>query len=199
MAATVGLVPLTIRKVWLVSVTLLLGYPLKETIGIVVPVVWVWCWAEYRSGRRSLAAAAAPAVASTIAFVVSVGVWRNLLPSPAASWEVTPDLGDLFTNLFDLISLGSFAVGVLPLLLPSFLLYRQRSRVDGWLLPLFDPATVGVLAALGICAWAFITVDLARLFWIGFPFAVSLTALWFDTDRPKEWLDRVKLPHWLVP
>ena len=191
---------LTIRKVWLVWPILLLGYPLKETIGIVVPVVWVWCWADYRSGRRTLAAAAAPAVASTIAFVVGVAVWRNLLPTPAASWDVTPDLGAVFSNLFDIISLGSFAVGVLPLLVPSFLLYRQRSRVDGWMLPLFDPATIGVLAASGICGWSFITVDLTpRLFWIGFPFAVSLAALWFDTERPKEWLDRRKLPSWLVP
>jgi hypothetical protein len=64
---------------------------------------------------------------------------------------------------------------------------------------LFDPAVVGVLGALGICAWSFITVDLTpRLFWIGFPFAVSLAARWFDAGRPAEWLEARRIPERLL-
>ncbi|MHB1139615.1 MAG: hypothetical protein ACYC2O_11705 [Microthrixaceae bacterium] len=198
-ALALGWYLLTLRKVWWVWPILLLGYPLKETIGILVPVVWVWCWREYRVGRRTLAGALAPALVATIAFVVGVVFWRQQLPQPAAAWEVTPDLGDLFTNLFDLVSLASFAIGVLPLLVPAFLQYRRGVAQQGWIVALFDPAVVGVLGALGICGWAFITVDLTpRLFWIGFPFAVSLAARWFDAGRPAEWLEERRIPERLL-
>ncbi len=198
-ALALGWYLLTIRRVWFVWPILLLGYPLKETIGILVPVVCVWCWREYRVGRRSLAGASAPAIVSAAAFVIGVVVWRQQLPQPAAAWEVTPDLGDLFSNLFDVVSLASFAVGVLPLLIPAFLQYRRGAAAQGWIVALFDPAVVGVLGALGICAWSFITVDLTpRLFWIGFPFAVSLAARWFDEGRPADWLAERRIPERLL-
>jgi hypothetical protein len=149
---------------------MLLGYPLKETVGIVVPVLVVWAWNEHREGRRSLLSAAAPAVAAAVAFVVGVAVWRQVLPAADAAWPVTPDIGNTVHNLTDIISLAAFVVGTGPLLVPSF------------------------LVALGICGWSFITVDLTpRLFWIGFPFAATLTARWFSEGRPKEWLDRLPL------
>jgi len=198
-ALALGWYLLSTRRVWFVWPILLLGYPLKETVGILVPVVWAWCWRDYKLGRRSLAAALAPAVVATVSFVVGVAFWRQQLPAPDASWEVTPDLADLFTNLFDLVSLATFAVGVLPLLVPSFLQYRRDAAEQGWIVALFDPAVVGVVMALGICGWAFITVDLTpRLFWIGFPFAASLAARWFDAGRPAEWLEDRRIPAWLV-
>ncbi|CAN5562436.1 hypothetical protein BH10ACT3_BH10ACT3_12430 [soil metagenome] len=190
---------LSTRRVWWIWPILFLGYPLKELIGIVVPVVWVWCWQEYCAGRRTKLAAAAPAIVSAVAFVVGVAMWRQVLVQPDASWEVTPDLKDVVSNLIDIISLGSFAVGVLPLLIPSFLWWRRTARTDGWFPALLDPAVVGVVVAIGICGWSFITVDLTpRLFWIAFPFATTLAARWFSAGRPKQWLDGLRLPAWLV-
>lgn len=186
---------LSTRRVWWVVPILLLGYPLKETIGIVVPVLWAWCWKEYREGRRDATAAALPAIAGSLAFAVGVLAWRGVLPQADASWEVTPDLSDIVSNLIDVISLASFAVGVLPLLIPSFLVWRRMAATRGWFAALLDPAVVGVVTALGICGWSFLTVDLTpRLFWIGFPFAASLTASWFSEGAPRAWLDRLPLP-----
>jgi hypothetical protein len=186
---------LVTRRVWWIWPILLLGYPLKETIGIMVPVLWAWAWKEHRSGTSSLARAAMPAAAGTVAFVVGVAVWRGLLPQADASWEVTPDLDDIFNNLGDVVSLASFAVGVLPFLIPSFLRWRQLARTSGWIDASLEPAVVGVVIALGICGWSFITVDLTpRLFWIAFPFAASLTAQWCSEGRPAQWLDRLPWP-----
>lgn len=183
------------RRLWLVWPIMLVGYPLKETIGIVIPVIWAASWQDYRKGEKNLLAAAAPAMAATAAFVIGVAFWRQALPQPAANWEVTPDLADIVHNLTDIISLASFAVGVLPLLIPAYLVARKSARDGGWLSAVLDPATVGVIIALGICGWSLITVDLTpRLFWIGFPFAATQAAKWFSQGRPKEWLDGLKLP-----
>jgi hypothetical protein len=182
------------RRPWFVVPIMLLGYPLKETVGIIVPVMAVWAWNEYRSGRRSLGAAAAPTVAAALAFVVGVAFWRGALPTPDAAWPVTPDVSNLVHNLTDVISLGSFVVGVGPLLIPAFLAYLRAARRDGWVRSCIDPAVVGVVLTLGVCFWSFITVDLTpRLFWIGFPFAATLAARWFSEGRPAEWLDRLPL------
>jgi hypothetical protein len=182
------------RRPWWVVPVMLLGYPLKETVGIVVPVLVVWAWNEHREGRRSLLSAAAPAVAAAVAFVVGVAVWRQVLPAADAAWPVTPDIGNTVHNLTDIISLAAFVVGTGPLLVPSFLVCLRTARRDGWWRVITDPAVVGVVVALGICGWSFITVDLTpRLFWIGFPFAATLTARWFSEGRPKEWLDRLPL------
>ena len=60
---------------------------------------------------------------------------------------------------------------------------------------LTDPATVGVIMALGICGWTLITVDLTpRLFWIGYPFAVTLAARWLSDGRPAERLAALRIP-----
>ncbi len=187
------------RRLWLVWPIMLVGYPLKETIGIVIPVVWAAAWQDHRENEKPLLSAAMPALTATVAFVVGVAVWRNVLPQPEASWEVTPDIGDVIHNLTDIVSLGSFAVGVLPMLIPSYLMFRKSARADGWVSALLDPATVGVLMALGICGWSFITVDLTpRLFWIGFPFAASQAALWFSQGRPKDWLEKLPIPNVLL-
>jgi len=187
------------NRPWLVWPVLLLGYPLKESLGIVVPVLAVWSWNEWRSGRRSPAAAAAPALAGAVAFVVGVFFWRASLPEPGAAWEVTPDLADVLANAGDVISLMSFAVGVGPLLVPSILVWSQRRRTSGLVGATIDPATIGVLLGIGLCAWSFITVDLTpRIFWIAFPFAASLTAVWFSHGRPAAFLERRALVRTLA-
>jgi hypothetical protein len=178
------------RWVWFIWPILLLGYPIKETIGIMVPVMWAWSWKEFRAGRSSALAAALPSAAATVAFGVGVLGWRRLLPEPDASWEVLPDLADVVNNLTDVVSLGSFAVGVLPLLVLAFLRWGQLRREDGWIESLLDPAVIGVVVTLGICSWSFITVDLTpRLFWMAYPFAATLAAQWFATGRAREWAD----------
>ncbi len=85
-------------------------------------------------------------------------------------------------------------VGVGPLIVPSILVGWRILRREGWLGLVQDPAVVGVVLALGICAWSFITVDLTpRLFWIGFPFAASLTARWLSEGRQHDWIEGHRL------
>ncbi len=190
---------LAIRRPWLLWPVLLLGYPLKETIGIVLPVAVVWAWIEYREGRRSLASAGAPVVAAGVAFVVGVAFWRHALPTADAAWPVTPNLANILHNLGDVVSLGAFLVGVGPFVIIGFLAWRRESQRCGYLRALLDPAVVGVLAALGICFWSGITVDLTpRLFWIGTPFAATLVARWLSDGRAQTRLGTVPIPRWLV-
>lgn len=177
---------------WLVWPVLLLGYPLKETVGVVVPVMAAWAWQEYRSGRRTLVGAGAPLAVASVAFVVGVLFWRQALPTPDAAWPVTPNLGSVAWNLGNPTGLGALLLGAGPLVLLSFLAYRVRARAEGWFTALIDPATVGVVVVLGVNFWSLITVKTSpRLFWIAFPFAISLAAGWFDQGRPREWLDRL--------
>ncbi len=186
---------LAIRRPWFVWPVLLLGYPLKETVGIVVPVILVWAWTEHRAGRRSLASAFAPAVAAGVAFVVGVGVWRQLLPASDAAWPVKPNIQNTVHNLTDVVSLGAFLVGVAPFVVLAFLAVLREARRSGWIPAVVDPAVVGVVVALGICFWSGITVDLTpRLFWIGTPFAATLVARWFSEGRPRAWLDGLGIP-----
>ncbi|UDY34108.1 hypothetical protein [Dermatobacter hominis] len=188
---------LAIRRPWFVWPVLFLGYPLKETVGIIVPVILVWAWTEHRDQRRSLGRAFAPAIAAAVAFVVGVAVWRQVLPASDAAWPVTPNIQNTVHNLTDVISLGAFVVGVGPFVVPAFLAYLREARRTGWIRAVVDPAVVGVVVALGICFWSGITVDVTpRLFWIGTPFAATLVARWFSEGRPEEWLAR---RSWLRP
>lgn len=190
---------LAIRRPWFLWPVLLLGYPLKETIGIVLPVAVVWAWIEYREGRRSLASAGAPVVAAAVAFVVGVAFWRHALPTADAAWPVTPNLANILHNLGDVVSLGAFLVGVGPFVIIGFLAWRRESQRCGYLRALLDPAVVGVLAALGICFWSGITVDLTpRLFWIGTPFAATLVARWLSGGSAQTRLGTMPIPRWLV-
>ena len=190
---------LSTRRPWLVWPALLLGYPLKETVGIVLPAMAVWAWVEHREGRRSTAAAAGPVIAAAVAFVVGVAAWRGILPAPDAAWPVKPNLQNTLHNIGDVVSLGSFAVGAGPFLVLGFLAYRREARRSGWVRAAVDPAVIGVLTALGICFWSAITVDLPpRLFWIGTPFAATLVARWFSNGRPREWIDGLRLPASLI-
>ena len=186
-------------KPWLTLPVVAFGYPLRDTFGIILLVLWAWCWKEHRENGRSLPAAFGPAIAATVLFVVSVKFWRGFLPTPAAAWDVTPDVGAVLSNLGDPIGLLSFAVGSVPMLLPAYFVYRRSARENGWWQPLLDPATVGVIMALGISGWTVLTVDLTpRMFWIGFPFAASLVATWFSEGRPAEWMASIRLPGALV-
>lgn len=151
---------------------------------------------EHRERRDGGHLAWAPAAAAAVAFVAGVVVWRgHLLPTPDASWQVTPSLTNTTHNLTDVVSLFSFAVGVGPLFIPAFLQCRRMAREDGWFRVLLHPAVVGVVLTLGISAWSFITVDLTpRLMWMGFPFAASLAADWWAEGRPREWLESAPVP-----
>lgn len=191
---------LSIRKPWFVVPLVFLAFPLKETVGVLVPVMFAMAWQRHRRDREPLAPLLAPAIAALAAFLAAIVVWRGFaMPRADASWEVTIDLDDIINNLTDVVSLASFVIGVGPLLVPSFLRLRRLAAEEGWWPALLDPAVVGVALALGICGWSFLTVDLTpRLFWMGFPFAATLTAQWFSSGRPREWLERAPVPAALV-
>ncbi len=191
---------LAMRRPWFVWPVLLLSYPLKETIGIVVPVLFVWAWREHRDRGEGIASAFAPAVAGAVAFVVGVAVWRQLLPAPDAAWPVTPDVSDLAHNLTDVVGLGAFALGVAPFLVLSVLSYRREALRSGWVAAAVDPAVAGVLLALGVSVVSAVTADLtARHFWTGVPFAATLSARWFSGGRPREWLEGLRRGGAVIP
>ncbi|MFZ4516921.1 MAG: hypothetical protein ACOYOP_00920 [Microthrixaceae bacterium] len=190
---------LALRRPWLLCPVLLLGYPIKETVGILVPVLFVWAFQEYRAGRRTLARAAAPAVVAAACFVVGVAFWRGALPSPDAAWPVTPNLSSMGWNLGNPFGLIALLVGAFPYVVLAFLGYRVRARAEGWFHGLIDWAVVGVVIALGINFWAFITVKTSpRLFWIGIPFCLVLAARWLAQGRAGDSLERLRLPASLV-
>jgi hypothetical protein len=190
---------LSIRRPWFLLPILLLGYPLKETIGILVPVTAAWAWQEHRAARRGGRDAIALSVAAAACFVIGVAFWRGALPQPDVAWEVTPDLSAVVHNLTEVVSLASFLIGVVPLYGPAVLQFVRMVRSEGWLRSAVDPAVVGAVLAAGIGGWSFITVDFTpRVVWIGFPFAATLTARWLCEGRPAEWLGRVRMPAALV-
>jgi len=187
---------LAMRRPWFVWPVLFLAYPLKETVGIVVPVLFVWAWVEHRDRGRSTLRAFAPAIAGAVAFGVGVGLWHEWLPSPDAVWPVTPDVDDFVHNLTDAPGLVAVALGVGPFLALSFLAYRREALRSGWVDAAIDPAVVGVVLAAGVGLWASVSADLSpRLFWIGVPFAASLVAGWFSEGRPRAWLDGLGTPR----
>ncbi len=190
---------LALRRPWLLCPILLLGYPIKETVGILVPVVLVWAFQEYRAGRRTLVAAAAPAVTAAVCFVVGVAFWRGALPAPDAAWPVTPNLSSLGWNMGNPFGLLALLLGAAPYVVLAFLGYRVRARAEGWFAGLVDWAVVGVVIALGINFWAFITVKTSpRLFWIGIPFCLVLAARWLAEGRAADRLGSLRLPAALV-
>jgi hypothetical protein len=186
---------LAIRRPWFVLPIVLLGYPIKETIGLLVPVVAAWAWQEHKAGRRSTTELLALVVGVGLCFVAGVAYWRGALPQPDAAWEVTPNLTAVLHNLVELVSLLSFVVGVVPVYGPALLCFVRMVRRDGWWSSVVDPAVVGSALAVGIAGWSFITVDFTpRLVWIGFPLAASLTARWLTEGRPADLLDRLPMP-----
>jgi hypothetical protein len=203
-AATVGLVALgwfflaTRRPWWLVPL-LLVAYPFKETIPVILlPVMAVWAWGELRAGRRTLVTAAAPVVAAAVAALVSVVVSQQRFVQGEATWELAPTFGAFMNNLLGPIGAISFLVATVPLFLPALLAARQEQRANGWLATLLDPAVVGVVITVGLCLWVMAAADLSpRFAWIGFPFAAALAARWFDEGRAAAWLRARRLPAWL--
>lgn len=184
---------LALRRPWLVWPVLLVGYPFKETIGIVVPVLAAWAWTEHRDRGKPLAAAFSPAVAGAVAFGAGVLMWHRLLPTPDATWPMTPDPGIVVSNLTDAVGLVGLVLGAGPFLVPAYGELRRELHRSGPAVVATDPAVVGVLMAIGVTSWSLVAGDLTpRLFWIGVPFAATLVARWFSDGRPRVWLDRAE-------
>ncbi len=181
---------LAVRRPWLVPVLLLVSYPLKETIALVVlgPLL-AWCWGEVKEGRRTRANAAGILAAALVAAVASVPIAHLWSPDSAATWPLSPSLGALINNLLSPIGLVTFVIGVAPLFLPALLVIRDRLRSTSSIETLVDPAVVGVLLTAVLVLWVTMAADLSSRFaWVGTPFAASLAAMWFESGRAGEWL-----------
>lgn len=200
-AGAVGVVALSwyllaSRRPWLVWGVLLVSYPFKETVAlIVVPVMAAWAWGEYRSGRLSGAGAGLPTLAAAAASGVSVIASRELFLTADATWELAPSVATLADNLFDPIGIVSFLLATIWLFVPALLVTSRRIRESGWKKTVIDPAVVGIAMTGALCLWVTPTADLSpRFAWIGFPFAASLTAAWFSEGRPQQWLHGLRIP-----
>jgi len=181
------------RRPWWVPALLLLSYPLKETIALVVlgPLV-AWCWNEVVEARRTRASAIALVTAALVAAAASVPIAHLWAPESAATWPLSPSLGALVNNLLSPIGLVTFVIGVGPLYVPALLTVRDRLRSQPLPATLSDPAVVGVAITGVLVLWVTLAADLSSRFaWVGTPFAASLAALWFDSAKVDEWLGRL--------
>lgn len=180
------------RRPWWVPPLLLLSYPLKETIALVVlgPLV-AWCWNEVIEARRTRASAAALVTAALVAAVASVPIAHLWAPESAATWPLSPSLGALVNNLLSPVGLVTFVIGVGPLYVPALLAVRDRLRSQSLTTALLDPAVAGVAITAVLVLWVTLAADLSSRFaWVGTPFAASLAALWVESDKVDEWLAR---------
>ncbi len=181
------------RRPWWVPALLLLSYPLKETIALVVlgPLV-AWCWNEVAEARRTRAGALALLAAAVVAAFASIPIAHLWAPESAATWPLSPSLGALVNNLLSPIGLVTFLIGVGPLYVPALLALRDRLRSKPVMTALLDPAVVGVALTGVLVLWVTLAADLSSRFaWVGTPFAASLAAVWFESDKVGEWLARI--------
>jgi len=202
-AAAFGLVAvgwwaLATRRPWWLAASMLLAYPIKETAAVVMlPVLAVWLVGELRAGRTGRVRSATLLIAAAGAALVSAGVSRAFFLDGDATWPLAPSAGAFVNNLIG-PSPVIFLVATVPLFLPAVIVIRRDLRAHGWSALWTDPATVGVLLTVALCGWVLLAADLSpRFAWIGFPFAATLSARWWSSGRPAEFLERLPVPGWL--
>ncbi len=203
-AGVVGLVALcwyllAIRRPWWIVPILLVSYPVKEIVAVIVlPVLAAWAYDAYRSGRSTRTAAVAPVVAAGFAAVVSLAVFRSIAIDADATWDLGINLGAVLNNLLGPVGLVSFLLATVWIYIPALLVIRGRVRADGVVDTLRRPAVLGVAITVALCAWTVLAADLSpRFAWVGFPFAATLAAEWLSTGRASERLRTLRLPAWL--
>lgn len=189
---------ISLRRWWWAAVVIAVGVAFKETAVLALPVLWVALGTDPGRRTRPVANRFLPAAVGTV-LAAAVYLGRGVVgPSPDATWPTGFDLSLLSFNLTP-VGIGVFLLGLGPLLVPALLWVRRRARDIGFLRAWVDPAAVGVAAGLLLLVWIGLTADLsARFFWPAFPFAATLAARWFADGRPAAWLDRLRLPAWLV-
>lgn len=182
---------------WWVWPVLLVSYPVKETVAVVVlPVMAAAAWAQ----RRDLPPLRrwGPLAAAAAASVLSVVATRTLGVASEATWDLAPDPAAVLNNLLSPVGLVALVVATGPLFVPALLVLRGRIRERGWVSQLSDPAAVGVATTVALCAWVTLAADLSpRFAWVGFPFAATLAAQWWSRGRPAQWLAALPAPAWL--
>lgn len=189
---------LAVRRPWWIWPVLLVSYPFKETVALVVlPVMAVWLWREWREERIGRGRAVGALAAAAGAAAVSVVVSRALLLTGDATWELAPAIGNLGNNLAP-VGLAVFLIGTGPLFVPATLRIVTDVRTDGWWRALMRPEVVGLAVTAVLCFWVALAADLSpRFAWVGFPFAASLSCAWWSTGRPRAWIDRIPAPRWI--
>lgn len=178
------------RRPWWVPALLLLSYPLKETIALVVlgPLA-AWCWEEVRQHRRTRVSGSILVGTAMLAAVVAVPLARLWAPQSMATWPLSPSGGALINNLLSPIGLVTFLLGVGPLFVPALLVLRRRVVARGVVEVVRDPAAVGIGLTMLLVLWVTLAADLSpRFAWVGAPFAASLATLWFESGRVGAWL-----------
>ncbi len=191
---------MSLRRWWWAAAVIGVGVLAKETVVLALPALWAALALE-RPERAGVGAAVRrylPVAVASTAAVAALVARPAFGPDPDASWPTGVDLSLLAFNL-NPTGLVVLALGLAPLLVPSALWVRRRSRDVGVLAACADPAVAGVIGGLALLGWILITADLSpRFFWPCFPFAATLTARWFAEGRPRRWLDRRRIPDWLV-
>jgi hypothetical protein len=171
-----------------------LSYFVKESILVLAPVA-AWAWKV--SGRRFrdpwFAAGA----------LVALGGWwaaskgaRALAPEPVSSFTVTPSLNTLGNNLLNVVSLVFFFAGIAPVVIFALIEIKDEWFEGGprrMLLGPAGPELVGFALLLLVNLYSLVSTDLTlRTGWLLFPFAISLSARWFDR------VDQRRFPGWLT-
>lgn len=180
------------RRPWLVPAVLLVSYPVKETVALVVLVpLAAWCWNEVRSSRRTSAGAVGLIGTAALATLVSFAAADRWFLDARSVWPLSPSTDALIDNLLSPVGLVAFLIGVVPLFGPALLVIRRRLDGSRWFDVVSDPAVAGVAVTALLLVWVTLAADLsARFGWVGMPYAASLAVIWFDSGRCRRWLSR---------
>lgn len=185
---------LVVRRYWLALVAFIpLSYLAKEALIALAPAAaWAWRLAGHRFRSVQFALGAGAAALGWVAVSVLV---RSGAPEPVLSYNIWPKLSYLGGNLGQPLSTAFFIIGLAPVVLPGlWLLWTEARRHGARELVTgrcgFD--LVGLLTMAGMNLYSLVSTDLTlRTGWLVFPFAISLSAMWFD-DR----FDDANTPAW---
>ena len=184
------------RRLWWTIVFVAVALPVRETVLALVPVMMAAAYFDYRSpgspAHEDRARLARLVGAGALVAAAAYVMWGALSPTADASWGSKPSLSTLAFNIGTPTIITIFIAGV-PLYLPAFLWMREHARTHGWFDTVVRPAAVGTLVATALCLWTLLAADMsARFLWIGFPFAATLAAHWFDDGHLRDLLDRIR-------
>lgn len=182
---TIGYWLLARRMWWLLVLFFPVSYLVKEALLILaIPVVWAWKTTGHRFGDTRFVAGA---LVSAIGVVVTA-LWVSArAPEPVFSFTVMPTWGYIRFNLTNPVSAVFFAVGVSTVVVPAVLAIRnlieeggRRNALEGE----SGPDLVGFAAVAAMNVYSIVSTDLTlRTGWLVWPFAISLAAVWIDSNR----------------
>jgi hypothetical protein len=174
---------LMVRERWRWFVLFLAAsYLVKEPIFVLAPVAalqWRVAGRSLKDPRFVLGAGVA-----TVGWVGAAVLARVIAPETVLSYSVLPKWSYLAWNVGNLDSTAFFIIGLSPVVLPAVLLIRREVREKSpreLMLSESGPDVLGLVLIALLNLYSVVSTDLTlRTGWLVFPFAIALSARWFD-------------------